>query len=380
MAEAFKNLINAQTVRTARKHLSRAWPAFDGKRFESLALTGLNALEFKARARHLSDALEATLPAAFGQAADVIEASLAPVRGEDDSAGDHDDLQTADAGLAGWVVWPLAEFVARRGLDEPRRALAALHALTQRFTAEWYIRPFIEHHPDLTFATLRAWTHDASPHVRRLVSEGSRPRLPWGAQIKSLIADPSATLPLLAALQDDESATVRRSVANHLNDIAKDHPALLAQWLEEHLVDALPPRRALLKHASRSLIKKGDARVLKAWGLGQRFKGSVALKLSARKVRLGESLTLAVTLQSTSARRQKLVVDYAVHHMKANGQTTPKVFKGWVVELAPHETRLLIKRHALVPITTRRYHPGRHAVDIRVNGETLAERDFSLQT
>jgi 3-methyladenine DNA glycosylase AlkC len=376
MAEAFKNLINAQTVRTARRHLSRAWPAFDGKRFESLALSGLDTLEFKARAQHLCDALEATLPRSFSRAADVIEASLAPVRGEEDSDGP----QAADTGLAGWVVWPLAEFVARRGLDEPRRALAALHALTQRFTAEWSIRPFIEHHPELTFATLQAWTDDASPHVRRLVSEGSRPRLPWGAQLKGLIADPSPTLPLLAALQDDTSDYVRRSVANHLNDIAKDHPALLVQWLEQHLVDAPAARRSLLKHASRSLIKQGDPRVLKAWGLGQPFKGSAALKLSARKVALGESLALAVTLQSTSARRQQLLVDYAVHHMKANGQTNPKVFKGWVVELAPHERRVLNKQHALRPITTRVYHPGRHAVDIRVNGEVLAERNFVLRT
>jgi 3-methyladenine DNA glycosylase AlkC len=376
MPEAFKNLINAQTVQRARRHLSRAWPGFDGKRFESLALSGLEALEFKARAQHLCDALEATLPQSFSRAADVIEASLAPVRGDEELA----DLQAADSGLAGWVVWPLAEFVARRGLDEPRRALAALHALTQRFTAEWSIRPFIEHHPELTFATLQAWTDDASPHVRRLVSEGSRPRLPWGTQLKSLIADPSPTLPLLAALQDDTSDYVRRSVANHLNDIAKDHPALLAQWLEDHLVDAPPTRRALLKHASRSLIKQGDPRVLKAWGLGQRFKGTVVLALSARQVTLGESLALTVALQSTSARRQKLLVDYAVHHMKANGQTAPKVFKGWVVELAPHESRVLNKQHALRPITTRVYHPGRHGVDIRVNGEVLAERSFGLRT
>src|SRR5439155_5352418 len=132
------------------------------------------------------------------------------------------------------------------------------------------IRPFIVRHPALAFATLARWTTDPSPQVRRLVSEGSRPRLPWGLQLKSLIADPSPTLPLLEALMDDESEFVRRSVANHLNDIAKDHPALVAEWIETHLPGASAQRRALLRHASRTLIKRGDARILKAWGLGRK--------------------------------------------------------------------------------------------------------------
>jgi 3-methyladenine DNA glycosylase AlkC len=377
MAEPFKNLINLDTVRAARKHLTRAWPAFDGKRFEKLASTGLEALELKARAQHLCSALETTLPQDFAHAAAVIEASLAPMTIE----ADPEDIPKPTAeGLSGWVVWPLAEYIARRGLDDPQRALTALHALTQRFTAEWSIRPFIEDHTELVLNTLMQWTRDPSPHVRRLVSEGSRPRLPWGAQLKGLIADPSSTLPLLAALQDDPSPYVRRSVANHLNDIAKDHPALLAQWLEQQLPAASPERRALLKHASRTLVKQGDPRVLKAWGLGQRFKGSVTLKLSARTLAVGDTLTITTTLHSSSPRAQKLVIDYTVHHMKASGQTSPKVFKGWVLELAPHETRELRKAHSLRPITTRRYHAGRHAIDLRVNGEKLAERDFDLRT
>jgi len=375
VAEPFKNLINGETVRQARRHLSRAWPGFDGKRFERLASAGLETLELKARVLHLSAALEATLPTPFADAATVIEASLASMQA---AVGD-DPPRPADDGLASWIVWALGDYVARCGLADPRRALATLHALTQRSTAEFAIRPFIERHPDLSFATLAAWTRDPSPHVRRLASEGSRPRLPWGVQLKGLIADPSPTLPLLLVLQDDPSAYVRRSVANHLNDIAKDHPDLLADWLERQLVDASAERRSLLKHASRTLIKKGDTRVLKAWGLGQRFKGSVELKLAPRKLGVGDTLTITASLQSSSTRRQRLMIDYAVHHVKANGATTPKVFKGWVLELAPHETRVLRKSHSLRPITTRRYHPGRHAVDIRVNGQALAERHFELR-
>src|SRR3989440_255744 len=227
MPEPFKNLLNESVVRAIGARLAAASPGFERKRFEELATEGLEALEMKARAMRIADALEATLPHDFTQAADMIDATI-------------------DGGLEGWALWPVGEFVARRGLAAPERALRVLHGLTQRFTAEWAIRPFILAHPALTFETLARWTADPSPEVRRLVSEGSRPRLPWGLQLKSLIADPSPTLPLLEALLDDESEIVRRSVANHLNDIAKDHPHVVAEWVERHLPGATPARRALL--------------------------------------------------------------------------------------------------------------------------------------
>ncbi len=375
MAEPFKNLINREGVAALRRHLARAWPGFDGTRFEALALDGLESRELKARAAHLCDALEATLPADFDVACAVLEASLRPVRG-DEPLG---ELRADDAGLAGWPVWPLTEFVARRGLASPDRALRCLHALTQRFTGEWAVRPFLVAHPALAFATLADWAGDPSPHVRRLASEGSRPRLPWGMQLKALIADPSPTLPLLEALLDDPSEYVRRSVANHLNDIAKDHPSLVVRWIERHLPGASSERRALLKHASRTLIKQGNAAMLKAWGLGKRFAGTATLTLAPRRVRVGESLAIDLTLHATAKRAQTLVIDYAVHHVKANGERTPKVFKGWTLTLAAGETRTLAKRHSMREVTTRRYHAGRHALDLRINGQVVAEAEFDLK-
>jgi 3-methyladenine DNA glycosylase AlkC len=373
--EPFKNLINKGTVEAIGTQLQRVWPAFERKRFQRLGQTGLDALEFKARARHVSAALEATLPEDFDQAVALIEATLAPPGSQNDPRW----AQIGNGALAGWAVWPMGEYVARRGLRSPQRALATLHALTQRFTAEWPIRAFIEQHPELTFATLALWASDPSEHVRRLVSEGSRPRLPWGLQLKGLIADPAPTLPLLLALQDDPSEYVRRSVANHLNDIAKDHPAVVANWLEQHLTDASPERRALLKHATRTLVKQGDARVLKAWGLGKPLRGSATLAITPKRVSVGGSIELAVTLASTVARAQKLVIDYAVHHVKANGSTSDKVFKGWVLELAANEERALRKSHSMRLITTRAYHAGHHAVDLRINGQVVASAGFDLR-
>ncbi len=374
MAEAFKNLINEPLVRQAGVQLQRADPGFDARRFVRLASRGLDGLEMKASAMQIADALEATLPADFARAAALIEAALAPPEAGEAMA----DMRGVHAGLRGWILWPVGEFVARHGQDQPERALATLHALTQRFTAEFAIRPFIVRHPALVFATLQRWCQDDSHHVRRLVSEGSRPRLPWGLQLKSLIHDPGPTLPLLRALQDDPSAYVRRSVANHLNDIAKDHPALVAQWLQAHLPDAPEPRRALLRHASRTLIKQGDAAVLRAWGLGAAFKGRATLHITPDALAVGEMLNLQLTLKSSAARPQTLALDYVVHHVKANGSTSAKVFKGWQIVLPARIEVVLNKRHSMRAITTRRYHAGHHAVQVQANGGVIAEAGFDL--
>ncbi len=375
MAEPFKNLINAEVVQAIGHHLQRADAGLDRRGFETRALAGLDALELKARVLHVADALVATLPADVDRAAGLLEASLGPPGAGDDLSA----LRTSERGLAGWAVWPLTEAIARMAIDAPERGLAALHAMTQRLTAEFAIRPFIVRHPALCFATLARWVKDPSAHVRRLVSEGSRPRLPWGLRLQALVVDPTPTLPLLAALQDDPSEYVRRSVANHLNDIAKDHPARVAQWLAQHLPGASEQRRALLKHASRTLIKQGDPAVLAAWGLGQAFRGEAQWTVAPARVAIGGELTLRLALSSTAAKPQRLIIDYAVHHVKANGSTSPKVFKGWALELGPREQRVLERRHSFKLVTTRRYHPGVHRVDLRINGTLLGEATFQLR-
>lgn len=373
--EPFKNLLNPALVRAAGQALVRTWPAFDRRAFEHRALPGLEALEMKARAMQIADALEATLPSDFDAACGAIERSLAPPIDPDVPAGSRIE---ATGGLAGWIVWPLGEFVARRGLDDPERALQALHALTQRLTAEFAIRPLIVRHPELTLATLQRWTRDPSAHVRRLCSEGSRPRLPWGLRLQALVADPSPTLPILAALQDDPSAYVRRSVANHLNDIAKDHPERVVAWVRQHLPQAGAERRALLAHASRTLIKQGHAGMLGLWGAGRAFQGECRLTLAPRRLPVGGRLRIELELRSSARRAQALLIDYAVHHVKADGRTRPKVFKGWKLSLAPGEVRVLSKAHSFAPVTTRRYHPGPHAIELTVNGRIVASASVQL--
>jgi len=354
--EPFKNLLNAAVVARIGAQLQRVDPGFDRPRFEALAGAGLDALELKARAMQMADALEATLPADFATACEQLEACLAPPWADDrlgsEATGPHPVEPEPAGGLEGWALWPLGEFVARRGAQDVDRALQALHALTQRFSAEFAIRPLIVAAPQRVFDTLQRWTTDPSAHVRRLVSEGSRPRLPWGLRL--------------------------RSVANHLNDIAKDHPERVVAWVREQLPGATPARRALLRHASRTLIKAGHAPMLAAWGEDRPLQGSATLALAPAGIRLGESLTLAVELVSDAGEPQRLVIDYAVHHLGADGLGRPKVFKGWTLTLGPGERRALSRSHPVRPVTVRRYRSGRHALDLRINGRIVAEAAFEL--
>jgi hypothetical protein len=171
---------------------------------------------------------------------------------------------------------------------------------------------------------------------------------------------------------------VRRSVANHLNDIAKDHPDRVAAWVEEHLPGASPQREALLRHASRGLIKAGHPRTLRAWGLGTPLRGSVRFDLTPKRAAVGGELRLHVDLQSSARGSQALVIDYVLYRVLADGRLSPKVFKGWVIDLAAHEQRALTKRHSLREVTTRRHYPGRHRIELRINGKACGTAEFML--
>jgi len=383
MAEPFKNLVSPDTVAHMARHLGRVLPDFDTDRFSRIALENQSALELKARILRIADALQATLPADFGAACDAIEAALAaplPLDERGELVAGGAALRTD--GLAGWGIWALGEWVARTGVPAEAgqwpRALACLHALTQRSTAEFAIRPFLQVHPERVWPTLLRWTSDPSAHVRRLASEGSRPRLPWGLRLQALVADPAPSLPLLLALQDDPSSYVRRSVANHLNDIARDHPAVVSGWLKRHLPGAPEPRRQLLRHASRGLIKAGHGPTLSAWGLGVPLQGQVRFALDAAQAAIGSGIGLQVGLKSASDRAQPLEIDYAVHHVRERGGHSVKVFKGWKCELAPGASVDLFKRHSLREVTTRRLWPGLHRIELRINGQTMAEAGFDL--
>ena len=363
MAEPLKNLLHPALVQTMATHILANAPIFDAERFVAISCDGMETLELMQRATRIRDALAVTLPDDFPQAAAVLTASL--------PAKDR-------AGLTGWALLPVSQFVALSGLKHFDISMNLLRALTPHFTAEFGIRPFIHAEQDRALEMIVGWTTDPNHHVRRLASEGTRPRLPWAMRLPALMRDPRPILPILVALMDDPEDYVRRSVANSLNDIAKDHPDMVAEFVGAHIGGASSERRQLLRHASRTLLKKGHAAALSNFGFAALTGIAADLAVGTPTVRFGDGLTFTLSLKNESPNPQPLMVDYAVHHMKANGSLAPKVFKWKSLTLKAGETVVMDRRHAMRAITTRQYYPGRHRLEILVNGAVLAGGDFEL--
>lgn len=372
MAEPLKNLFDPGLVRAMGGHLARI-PGFDRAGFEAAALAGLDGLEMMQRSAQITSALRASLPPApFPETLKALAGLLHPETGAPLEA-----MPLDDRGLRGWALVPVGTLVAEDGLGCPKQSLAFLREMTMRFSAEFAVRPFFRDHTALALAHARTWAEDGNFHVRRLASEGSRPRLPWGLRLAVFVDDPAPLIPILARLRDDGSDYVRRSVANSLNDISKDHPDLVADLARDWLRGAPATRQRLVKHALRTLIKAGHPGALAVMGYGEPGGVRAALEVAPASIRLGEALTLTLTLESPRA--LSVLIDYAVRFRKADGSLSPKVFKWTETRLEPGAPLRLEKRVPLRDVTTRRHYPGAQAVAVQVNGVTLAEARFDLE-
>jgi 3-methyladenine DNA glycosylase AlkC len=357
---AFKDEIGPALVRRLADELAQAWPAFPRRRFLAGLDGELAARELMARVELVAARLGAALPSPFPAAADVMWAAL------------------ASPSFTGWMTLPVGMFVARHGLDEPEVALPLLAGLTPRWSSEMAVRPFIEHHPGPAYEHLHRWAADEDEHVRRLVSDGTRPRLPWAPLLRGLIADPSPNVALLDALVDDPSAYVRRSVANHLNDISKDHPDLALDLARRW---AGRSDGAAVRHGLRTLVKRGHPEALAVVGADHDAAVRlVDLTVEPARVAVGESVTLACTLVLDGAPGEvaEAVVDYRVHYAGARGVKAPKVFKWARRTLAAGTPVTVSRRHAFEHVSIRRIHPGPHAVDVQVNGRVLGSRTVDV--
>jgi 3-methyladenine DNA glycosylase AlkC len=368
MAEPLKNRFGPEVPKRLAATIVEVHPQFDRRGFIAAALDGYAALELMPRARHIATALQLFLPEDYAQAGEILIASLA-----------SKPAQSANNSMTPFFYLPHVLFVGQFGLDHFELSMRAQYELTQRFTAEFSIRPFLIHHPQRTLKRLREWSADPNVHVRRLVSEGTRPRLPWAMRLPAFQRDPRPVIALLERLKDDPEQYVRRSVANNLNDIGKDNPAILIATAARWLKNASAPRAALLRHALRSSIKAGDQRALALLGFGA--KAEVALRgvsIAPQRVRIGGDIRIAFDILNTSKRTQRLLVDLKVHYAKANGKTAAKVFKLRRVELAPRAVASFAKSLSLADLTTRKHHAGRHRVEALLNGRTVALGQFDL--
>ena len=374
MASGFSlkdQLFNLEKTRYLAGLFARAVPGFEAERFEADVMAGLMSRELKARIDWIAEVLGHHLPGPLSEIGPHILKALPPPLDPGKSDDDFGDF----------IFAPIGEFIVARGLStDPERALDLLEHVTQRFSMEWAIRPFLNEHPDLTLARMQDWARHPSYHVRRLVSEGTRPRLPWGQGVSLALRAP---LPLLDLLHSDPTRYVTRSVANHLNDIAKKDPDLVLDLLQDWRERGLQQEKELswlTTHACRGLVKSGHLRTLRFLGYDPDAKLDVTLCIKNDIVKIGEVLEFEVTLSGAVdvPVDVPVLVDYRITFARPGGRAAQKVFKLKQARLRGG-TLKLAKRHRLKgDATTFKLHPGQHGVEILVNGRIATQGSFEL--
>ncbi|MCG9873917.1 MAG: hypothetical protein MH321_03915 [Leptospiraceae bacterium] len=363
-----KNVFNRRAIEDLSNRIAKVYPSFRKKEFLLSTLQDLESLGFIERSNHLRDRLFEFLPQDPEESIRILMESLGP------------ELSNSEiAALEGFTVMSLCSFVSKFGQNNFDLSMKALYEMTKRFSAEGDLRTFLSVDYEKCMKLLHKWCGDPSHHVRRLVSEGTRPRLPLSGRIPRFQKDPTPVIELLDKLVNDESLYVRRSVANNINDIAKDNPKIAIATLKRWKKNPSEDVQWLVKHASRSLVKSGNSDLLEIFGV----KSSISIKIqnfkiSKLKFKLNEILTMDFEIESKEAKVENLVIDYVIHFMKANGKTKEKVFKLKNSNIKPKEKLQIQKKHKLIDTAGRTHYPGKHILELQINGKRYGRQEFEM--
>ena len=358
-APALKENFNVERLQHIATEMTTVYPAFDAKGFLKHAKAGLAELSVMQRMARVSESLHAVIPLDYPQTLKLLYA-LAP------------RLNSSFVSLF------LPHFVASYGLGDFQRSMAALKYFTTFGSAEFAIRHFLLHDFQRTLAVMQTWSLDDNEHVRRLASEGSRPRLPWSFHLADIQANPELCASILDNLKADPSLYVRKSVANHLNDVTKDRPDWVLTLIEGWSLDN-PHTAWIARHALRSLIKQGNTRALTIMGAGAKAEVKLhQLSVTPAVINLGERINLSFSLESTALTAHKLVVDYAIDYVKSAGHSANKVFKLKAFKLGAGEQQHIRREQHIRDMTTRKHYPGKHRVEVLVNGVACGDGHFTV--
>ena len=357
--EPLKEMFNKEFYEHLARETKRVHKSFNDKNFLKEVTIELPTLSLNQRMRKTSEVLHLHLPSDYKKTISILYEVIPNIK-------------------RGYVNLVFPDYVGMYGKHDFKTSLDALKYFTSFGSSEFAVREFLRADFEKTICVMKAWASDENHHVRRLSSEGSRPRLPWSFKLDEPIKNPFSTKEILDTLREDSELYVRKSVANHLNDISKDNPdalfAIVKQWNKNHKHTSW-----IIKHASRSLIKKGNQQSLQLFDFDKNPKIElVNFKLVKKKIKLGEKLNFSFQLKSTKSIAQKLVIDYAIHYKKSNGELSPKVFKLKEVNLKKAESISVAKGQLFKDFTTRKHFAGLHKVEIFINGKSHGIEVFYL--
>lgn len=360
MAEQLKTMFfTRDSLNMMVDTIIKFYPPFDREKFLGLIYDQQwEKRELKEKMRHTTQCLRATLPESFPEALEILK-QCAPF-------------------VKGFEAMALPDFVELYGMDDWELSLPALGVLTRYSSSEFAIRPFLDRDPPRAMEYMYAWAEDEHHGVRRLASEGCRPRLPWAMALPKFKKDPSLIIPILEKLKNDESETVRRSVANNLNDISKDNPDILLE-LGEKWIGETPEIDAIIKHACRTLLKAGNKRALMLFGYADPANIRLeSMELEKEEITIGGEVRFTFRFMVLGDKECNVRLEYAIDYVKSNGKLSRKVFKITENHYKPG-TQTYTRKHSLADMSTRKHHPGTHYISVIINGEEKSRKSFQLK-
>ena len=363
-----RDVFNTNLIEEIAKQLKTVYPDFKSSKFLAKAVNFDSETGLKDRAKCIARALVFFLPDDFTKSAQIITSSF-------------NQKDEKESNWKSFFYMPYTFFVEWEGCKKEHLNVSydLLKEITKRFTSEFAIRPFIINFPKQTLPILKNWTSDENHHVRRLVSEGSRPRLPWSKVLKRAVENPIQSIELLELLKNDESKYVQRSVANHINDITKDNPKIaldvLARWKKENNQNT----NWIVKHALRNELKKGTPKALEILGFSLTPKVQISqFELSHNCIHIGDDLHIKFIVVNIGKTTANLLIDYKCYFMKSNGKTSPKIFKIRTKNIKKGESLTVCKKQSFKLISTRKIYPGKHKMEILINGVAFDSLGFHL--
>lgn len=360
MAEALKNLYSNTYINQIALAINKEYPLFDVKAFTKTVINhNWQHMALKQRLRHITQTIHTYLPIPYPKQIKILY-KVAPQ-------------------FNGFTAMIFPDFVAVYGMADWETSLPALAYFTTFSSSEFAVRPFILANPKHMAKQHLLWSKDANHHVRRLASEGIRPRLPWAEALPIFKLDPTPILLILENLKADESLYVRKSVANCLNDISKDHAELVLEiakkWLGKN-----HHTNWIVKHACRGLLKQGNATALGLFNINHQANVKAAhLAVNKTGLAIGEDIVIKVCVTNLENKEQQVRLEYKVYFVKSNGQTSPKIFQWRNIALQPNEQKCFEKKHAFMDLTTRKHYPGKHKLVVVVNGVETETVEFNLK-
>lgn len=371
MAELFKDLYSEHFFEIFTDTLEIVLVDFNKKKFLSAIYNSdWGNMEFKQRMHHISDVLKSYLSDNYKESIDQLYAIISTLK----SKGADKEIKYAEL-----VFVFIPDFIEQNGMDEFECSLEAFEKITQFTSCEFAIRPFIIKYEGKMLERILTWTTHENIHVRRLASEGSRSRLPWGMAIQTLKNNPAPVLPILEALKADPSEYVRKSVANNLNDISKDNPQVVID-IANRWIGTSKETDWIVKHACRTLLKDGHQAILQLFGFGSIQNIDINnFQLIDDRIKIGQHLEFHFDIDNKSIKNEKIRLEYGIYYLKKNGALSRKVYKISEKYYAAQSLTNITRRQSFRLISTRKFYAGPHQISLIINGIEVDVRDFELE-